>query len=181
MLRSERFNALQRIRAEFTNFHNNINPNLMINVGMPDLSNFFIWNAVIAAPPDTLYGGGLFHLIINFPENYPMSPPKIKFKTPIYHINVKSERDSINVDEIGTPDLRILQLWKPEYNVKDILTSVYALFYMNNTNSPYNMNMVEEYLNNRELYKQKTRYFAQKYASPDRFDNTNIWDFTYVA
>ena len=54
--------------------------------------------------------------------------------------------------------MRILQLWKPEYNVKDILTSVYALFYMNNTNSPYNMNMVEEYLNNRELYKQKTRY-----------------------
>ena len=39
--------------------------------------SIFIWHANIRAPSDSVYYGGVFHLHINFPQDYPCSPPGI--------------------------------------------------------------------------------------------------------
>lgn len=52
------------------------------------------------------YNRGAFRIEINFPAEYPFKPPKITFKTKIYHPNI---------DEKGQICLPIIQAenWKP--------------------------------------------------------------------
>ena len=132
-------------------------------------------------PPDTLYSRGLFFVNLNFPDNYPNYPPKVKFITPIYHINVKPKRYNTEYeDDIGTPDLSILRLWRPGYKVRDILISIFSLFYMNKDCLRYSYEMSDELRDNKTLYEEKARYFSQKYANFRRdFDAEQNWDFTY--
>lgn len=42
-------------------------------------------------PPDTPYEGGTFQIDITIPTDYPFRPPKMKFKTKIWHPNVSSQ------------------------------------------------------------------------------------------
>jgi ubiquitin-conjugating enzyme E2 G1 len=42
---------------------------------------------MIVGPPDTLYEGGFFSAKIDFPPDFPNSPPTMTFKTKIWHPN----------------------------------------------------------------------------------------------
>ena len=42
----------------------------------------------IAGPEGTSYEGGMFHAELFLPEEYPMVPPKVLFRTKIYHPNI---------------------------------------------------------------------------------------------
>ncbi len=177
----ERANSLTLLRQEFRHLQRNSIPNITTSIGILDESNIYAWKVLLLVSFDSLYKGGMFSLILNFSENYPMLPPKVKFQTPIDHLNVKSTRDNNTADEIGTPNLNILKFWKPEYQVKDILISIYALFYMTNAACSYNLNMANEYINNRELYNKKVEYFTKKYANPLSSGRIQNWDFTYES
>ncbi|KAF4756825.1 ubiquitin-conjugating enzyme E2 G1 [Perkinsus olseni] len=39
-------------------------------------------------PPDSLYEGGLFSAILQFPEDFPNNPPAMRFETSMWHPNV---------------------------------------------------------------------------------------------
>ena len=178
----ERINALRRIKEEYNDINRNPDLNTGITVGLQDENNIFIWKTAIIGPQDTPYKGGFFMVNIYFPDNYPNYPPKVKFITPIYHVNVKSRRSNMMIeDDIGTPDLTILQNWKPEFKVKDILISIYSLFYMNKDFSNYSIEMSDELRNNKTLYEEKIRYFTHKYANPMTSNNNHNWDFTYSS
>lgn len=42
----------------------------------------------IAGPQGTSYEGGLFDAELFLPDEYPMVPPKVLFKTKIFHPNI---------------------------------------------------------------------------------------------
>ena len=148
-------------------------------VGLLDENSIFNWRVTLLGPQDTPYRRGLFFLSLSFPQNYPSSPPEVIFNTPIYHLNVKRFRD--NSGPIGQVDLAILNFWKPEYTARDIIISVFSLFYMNKDNSPFSLEMSEEYRNNKNLYIEKCKYFTSKYASPFiGFKEYENWDFSYA-
>jgi ubiquitin-conjugating enzyme E2 A len=48
-----------------------------------------VWKAVIFGPSDTPWENGTFKLTIEFTEEYPNKPPKVKFDTKMYHPNSK--------------------------------------------------------------------------------------------
>ena len=50
--------------------------------------DMFHWLGRIIAPPGSIYKGGIFFMDIYFPHSYPHSPPKVTFRTKIYHPNI---------------------------------------------------------------------------------------------
>ncbi|ESQ50042.1 hypothetical protein EUTSA_v10002233mg [Eutrema salsugineum] len=59
-----------------------------------EAEDVFVWAATITRPPGTPYEGGVFNLHIIFPPQFPWKPPKVHFRTPIFHSNV-SHRGNI--------------------------------------------------------------------------------------
>ena len=63
---------------------------------------------------------GVFRIEINFPAEYPFKPPKITFKTKIYHPNI---------DEKGQVCLPVISAenWKPATKTDQVIQSLTAL------------------------------------------------------
>ena len=118
------------------------------------------------------YKGGVFLLKAIFPKNYPNRPPEICFITPIYHVNVNPKNPKLyqfhefsGVDNLGHVCISTLNWWKEEYKMREVITNIFALFYMANPESPYGLDRAEEYTENRVLYEKKIKYFTKKYAN----------------
>ena len=60
------------------------------SAGLKDESNLFEWEIMIIGPNDTLYEGGFLKAELVFPPEYPLLPPKMKFKSPMWHPNSAS-------------------------------------------------------------------------------------------
>jgi len=59
--------------------------------GAPLQSNILSWQAVIFGPDDTPWEGGTFNLTLEFTEEYPNKPPKVKFITKMFHPNIYND------------------------------------------------------------------------------------------
>ena len=57
----------------------------------PDEDSLFRWHAVIFGPDDTEWEGGVFKLVLEFSEDYPNKPPKVKFLTKMFHPNIYND------------------------------------------------------------------------------------------
>ena len=66
------------------------NPDDFITLS-PSPDNIRIWTATIRAPPDSAYEGFVFDLSIEVGTDYPLTPPKAKFLTKIFHPNILYE------------------------------------------------------------------------------------------
>merc|ERR1712059_53437 len=55
---------------------------------VPDDGNARYFHVVVAGPVGSPFGGGVFKLELFLPEDYPMSAPKVRFITRIYHPNI---------------------------------------------------------------------------------------------
>lgn len=51
-------------------------------------NDLYKWYSIITAPPDTVYLGYKFEILIEIRPDYPITPPIMKFKTKIFHPNV---------------------------------------------------------------------------------------------
>jgi hypothetical protein len=64
------------------------NPNESFSVGM-DGENIFKWNVLVVGPPDSMYEGGFFKSVLEFPNDFPNSPPVMTFTSTMWHPNSK--------------------------------------------------------------------------------------------
>ena len=145
-------------------------------------NNMFGRQARMIGPADTSFKGGLFILSIKFPNNYPNHSPEVCFKTPIYHVNVNPCTPKVPGGEsLGHVCISTLNWWKPEYTMREVLTNIFALFYLGNPDSPYGLDRAEEMRNNPALYEEKIKYFTKKYADPMKSSKeyTSDWDFSF--
>uniref|UniRef100_A0A8H7TU01 Ubiquitin-conjugating enzyme E2 2 n=1 Tax=Bionectria ochroleuca TaxID=29856 RepID=A0A8H7TU01_BIOOC len=86
---------------------------------VPHEDNLRYFDVEIHGPSQSPYEGGVFKLELFLPEDYPMTPPKIRFLTKIFHPNV---------DKLGRICLDVLKNnWSPALQIRTILLSIQAL------------------------------------------------------
>ena len=82
----------------------------------------------IAGPGETPYEGGLFNAELFLPDEYPMVPPKVLFRTKIFHPKI---------DKLGRKCLDILKTkWSPALQIRSVLLSIQALLSAPNLDDP---------------------------------------------
>ena len=170
--------GLNLIVHEFKDLSENPIASIGVCVGMPDPNNPYEWRCTMIGPNDTSFAGGLFYLKIQFPLGYPNKAPEVLFVTPIYHVNVN------HINQEGCPlghiCLSTLNYWNSEYRMREVLTNIFALFYLGNPESPFGVDRQEEMIKTPELFEEKVKYFTQKYAAPQiGYKEYSSWDFTY--
>merc|ERR1712184_80697 len=122
--------------------------------GAPSDNNIMVWDAVIYGPADTPFEDGTFKLQIEFSEEYPNKPPKVKFLSKMFHPNVYND---------GSICLDILQnRWSPTYDVSSILTSIQSLLDEPNPNSPANAEAAQLFQENRREYERRVQDIVEK-------------------
>ncbi|KAJ0493642.1 putative ubiquitin-conjugating enzyme E2, ubiquitin-conjugating enzyme/RWD [Helianthus annuus] len=94
----------------------------------PAAEGMFHWQATIMGPPDSPYTGGLFLVTIHFPPDYPFKPPKVAFRTKVFHPNINSN---------GSICLDILkEQWSPALTISKVLLSNCSLLIDPNPDDP---------------------------------------------
>jgi len=129
--------------------------------------NLHEWRVYIEGPKETLYEGGIFQLMMKFPNDYPMSPPTVTFVSDFWHPNVYTDGKvciSIlhppGVDEMSgeLPEER----WLPTQTVTTILLSIISLLSAPNTSSPANVDASVEWRKSPAGYKERIRVLIEK-------------------
>ena len=124
----------------------------------PVEDNLFRWMATIKGPEDTPYEGGIFHLKIAIPNNYPFNPPKIRFVTRVYHPNINGE-GGICIDILRDQ-------WSAAMTIDKVLLSISALLGDPNPADPLEPEIARVFKHNRQLFNQTVKEWVRQYAQP---------------
>ena len=157
---------MDRIKREYEDLRKNPIINCGIEVFLLDPNNVYEWIFTLLGANDTSYSGGIFLLKAIFPKDFPEKGPEICFISPIYHLNVNPKFPNFyGGEKLGHVCISTLNWWKKDYTMREVLTNIFALFYLGNPDSSYGFERSDEFSNNRELYEKKVKYFTKKYAS----------------
>eukprot|EP01084_Bolivina_argentea_P015266 28544_1 len=150
--------ALRRIQKELTEMENDPPDNCSAG---PEGDDLFAWKAMILGPCDSPYEGGIFFLSIRFPQDYPFKPPKCKFDTRIFHMDV-NKNGSIQLDCIR-------DRWSPALSISKVLRSICSLLTDPIIDGALNLQIKMLYLRNRKLHCRIARKWTLRYCNYESF------------
>ncbi|MCJ1313185.1 Ubiquitin-conjugating enzyme E2 7 [Agyrium rufum] len=151
-----------------------LNPPLGITAGPISEDDIFHWECLISGPEGTPFEGGIFPALLDFPRDYPLSPPSMKFVpcggegvegvggVPLWHPNVyASGLVCISIlhppgdDPLGYE--RASERWSPIQSVEKILLSVMSMLAEPNDESPANVEAAVMWRERRSEYEKRVR------------------------
>lgn len=129
----------------------------IISIHMDD-TNILNWYACIIGPYDSFYEDGVFFIDIKIPVNYPLTPPKLVFKTKIFHPNVSPSNGEICVDILKSS-------WSPSLTIYQVLLSLCSLLLAPSPDNPLNLEAGQLLEKNKEEYEKTVRKWTKQYAT----------------
>ena len=143
-----------RIQKEIKNLETEQIPGVFITVDEKNLRHF---RAAIVGPEGTPYEGGMFNVELFLTEAYPMEPPKVLFRTNIYHPNI---------DKLGRICLDILKTnWAPSLQVTKVFLSLQALLCSPNLDDPLDEQIADHFRKDEKGAIAKAKEWTLKYAN----------------
>lgn len=145
----------------------NKNPVDGFSAGLVDDSNVFEWQVSIIGPPDTMYEGGFFNALMTFPDDYPNSPPTVRFTSEMWHPNIYPDgRVCISILHNAGDDPNGYEMaserWSPVHTVETILLSIISMLSSPNDESPANLDAAIDFRDKPEEFKKKVRRTVRK-------------------
>ncbi|XP_037609157.1 ubiquitin-conjugating enzyme E2 L3a [Sebastes umbrosus] len=121
-----------------------------------DESNLLNWQGLLV-PDCAPYDKGAFRIELIFPAEYPFKPPKITFKTKIYHPNI---------DEKGQVCLPIISVenWKPATRTENVITSLISMVNSPQPEHPLRADLAEEYSKDRVKFMKNAEEYTRKHS-----------------
>ncbi|KAK2711919.1 ubiquitin-conjugating enzyme E2-18 kDa-like [Artemia franciscana] len=118
--------------------------------------NMLVWNGLLL-PDHPPYNKGAFRIELTFPQEYPFKPPRILFKTKIYHPNI---------DEKGYVCLPVAEPsnWKPATKVEQVLHALYDLVNNPEADHPLRTEIAEEIMKDKKKYMKTAEEHTKKHS-----------------
>jgi len=137
---------------------NLLNSNPLSNVYFfPSESDPLFWKIIMIGPTGSPYDGYTFVLSMQFPNDYPFKPPKVRFITPIYHCNVS---------KTGTICHSVLSHnYSPAITAKEIMIHISNLLIEPNIDDQIENSVAQDYYVDRALYYKKLEENCKKDAN----------------
>ena len=159
MISQKKLDAMKYLKKEFDKLQSDPILSLGCTVGLNEKftsDQLFHWKITLIGPIDTPYAGGMFFLTADFTEDYPNKKPEVRFINKIYHLNVSPSNGHICISTLND--------WKTKTPMVDVISSIFALFYDQNPDSPYSGQMAREYVTNRNEFNRKAKEWTKQYA-----------------
>ena len=105
---------------------------------------------------DSPYKGGVFFLDIQFPDDYPWKPPRIRFETRIYHPNIHRD-GSICLDTLR-------EMWSPAISIGKVFFDIRDFINYPDFDHPCEPEIAKIYQNNKAQFEEIAKEWTKKYA-----------------
>ncbi|SZF01304.1 unnamed protein product [Blumeria hordei] len=150
--------ANRRLAKEFAEVSHS--PPAGIKISLVDESSLLNWKIILTGPEGSPYAGGSFELLLTLPREYPFKPPKLSFKTRIYHPNV-------TFDDKGSMCIGILKpdIWKPSSQIINVLIATQQLLVEPLPDDAIETEVAEKYKHDRKAFEAEAKKYTQKYAT----------------
>eukprot|EP01098_Paradermamoeba_levis_P009928 TRINITY_DN4164_c0_g1_i5.p1 TRINITY_DN4164_c0_g1~~TRINITY_DN4164_c0_g1_i5.p1 ORF type:complete len:206 (+),score=40.23 TRINITY_DN4164_c0_g1_i5:207-824(+) len=130
-------------------------------------NNLFSWKIYLEGPKDTPYAGGVFQLLMTFPQDFPDNPPELKFLSEFWHPNVYPD-GKVCISILHPPgddplsDEKAADRWLPTRSISSIVLSVSAMLCAPNIYSLANVDASKEMQHNKEAFNKRLGELIQK-------------------
>lgn len=119
-------------------------------------SSLFEWDVHLTGPPESPYAGGTFVLRMDFPQEYPFKPPKLSFKTKVYHPSVELESGQVCGAVLGQ--------WGPTQTATHCLEVVYSLLQAPSPDHPLEDEIAQQLATKPKEFEKMAKKYTKDYA-----------------
>ena len=124
----DKSNSARRMHKDYAELKNAHVPIVGVSAAPTD-TDFFVWHANLRGPETSAFYGGVFHMKITFPRNYPVSPPSIELMTTIPHPNVFGDTVCLDMLQPKKKTSSWYDGWSSAYTVESVLIQLQSFLF----------------------------------------------------